>query len=397
MRVTNDTLQRVFINALERAQQRLAETQLQVTTGRRVNVPSDDPLAAARISGLDATLSRLEQFQENSVIARNRLGLEEEAVASVVNNLQRVRELAVQANNAPLSDDDRASIVVELRERLDGLVALANSVDGSGRYLFGGYQEATRPFTAAAGAVVYNGDDGQRSLQVSAERFVAVNDAGSDVFQRIENGNGTFALDVDGANTGTGILGSGSVLDPAAWVPSDYTIEFVSPTDYEVRDGGGALVAAGTHASGQAIAFAGISFDLAGAPATGDRFTVAPSSSQDLFTTVGRLIETLDASISDPAARAISSTRVGQALNDIDGAVNHLVDVRANVGSRLRALDEEAAINDGFSLQLTETVSSLRDLDYAEALSKLSQQLLGLEAAQQTYTRIQGLSLFRYL
>jgi flagellar hook-associated protein 3 FlgL len=63
----------------------------------------------------------------------------------------------------------------------------------------------------------------------------------------------------------------------------------------------------------------------------------------------------------------------------------------------LRALDQETSLNEGFTVQLTETLAEIRDLDYAEALSLLSQQLFGLEAAQQTFARVQGLSLFRFL
>ena len=62
--------------------------------------------------------------------------------------------------------------------------------------MFGGYQRRRRqPFTiAAGGSVVYNGDQGQRTLQISDSRFVAINDSGADVFQRIPEGNGTFVL-----------------------------------------------------------------------------------------------------------------------------------------------------------------------------------------------------------
>src|SRR5688572_403045 len=126
MRVSNDTLRSVFLNAIEDVQRRIVDTQTQVSTGRRINAPSDDPIASARIAELDASLSRLDQYQANSTIARNQLGLEEEALAATVDTLQRIRELAVQGNNATLSDADRDIVARELRDHVETLRSLAN-------------------------------------------------------------------------------------------------------------------------------------------------------------------------------------------------------------------------------------------------------------------------------
>lgn len=397
MRISSNTLRHAFLSTLQTSQRQLVDTQTRIATGRRINVPSDDPLGAARIADLDASLLRTSQYGTNAVLARNRLSLEEETLVGVAENLQRSYELAVQANNATVSDGDRAAIALELRERLDSVIALSNSVDAGGNYLFSGHRERIRPFSVTASGVVYNGDQGSRSLQIGAERFVAVNDAGSEVFQRIATGNGTFALATNVGNTGTGVLGAGSVTDPSLFTPDTYTITFTTPADYEVRDSSAALVAAGTYAQGQSLAFLGIDIELSGSPAAGDVFTVAPSTSQDIFTTLDNLIASLELARPGAAERAQLNTEVGQLMLDLSQAMEHVIGVRADIGSRLHAIDDEVALNEGVSLSLTETLSEIRDLDYAEAISLLSQQLLGLDAAQQSYTRIQGLSLFRFL
>lgn len=398
MRISNDTLRQAFLTALETAQKRVADTQNQVSTGRRVNTPSDDPVAASRIAQLDSSLARLDQYKSNGTMARNQLGLEEESLASVIDNLQSVRELVVQANSDSLNDGDRALIAQQLRERRDALLALANTTNADGKYLFAGYAESTQPFTVdSSGAVSYNGDQGQRTLQVSDTRFIPINDSGADVFQRISSGNGTFSLSSAAANTGTGLLGAGTVTDPTAWVADTYAINFVTPTSYEVRDSGGALIASGTYMSGQSISFRGIDVPLEGAPAAGDSFTVAPSTSQDVFTTLDTLIAALEGPSSGPAGQAQLHNKLGQLLLDVDQGTNNVIEARSKIGARSRALDEEATLADGFTAQLTQTLSDVRDLDYAEALSRLSQQLLGLDAAQKAYAETQGLSLFKYL
>jgi flagellar hook-associated protein 3 FlgL len=398
MRVSNDTLRSAFLAALDAAQRRVIDTQEKVSSGRRVNKPSDDPVASARIAHLDASLSRLDQFQSNSAFARNQLGLEESSLNDVISNLQRVRELALQANNSTLSNSDRKGIAAEIRQNRDALLALANTTDVDGRHLFGGYVEAATPFTkTAGGTVVYNGDQGHRTLQISDSRFVAVNDSGADVFQRIPQGNGTFVLGVNPANTGTGTLGSSSVTNPAAWVRDTYTINFLTPTTYEVRDGGNALVSSGTFTTGQSLGFRGVDLRIDGSPSAGDSFTVAPAGNRDVFAMLDDMIATLESPVSDGARGAQVHSNIGQRIADLDSALSHVIDVRGEIGARVRALDQQDSLSADFALHLNTTLSAVRDLDYADALSRLQKELFGLDAAQQTYARTQDLSLFKYI
>jgi flagellar hook-associated protein 3 FlgL len=398
MRVSNDTLRSAFIAALDDARRRVVETQHQVSTGLRINSPSDDPVAAARVAHLDASLSRLDQYQANATFARNQLGLEEESLTEAIEHLQRIRELTLQGNNSSMSAGDRHVIASEIRQQRDALLALANTTDVDGRYLFAGYRESTTPFTiAAGGSIVYNGDQGQRTLQISDSRFVAINDSGSDLFQRIPEGNGTFVLDVNPANTGSGTLGPSSVTNSASWVADTYTISFLTPTTYEVRNSASALIVAGTFAPSQSLAFAGIELRIDGAPAAGDTFTVRPAAQRDVFSTLDRLATAIDASAVSAADRAELHSNVGQRLADLDRALSHLSEARGEIGARVRALDQQEGLNADFAVHLKTTLSSVRDLDYADALSRLSQELFGLDAAQQAFARAQNLSLFRYL
>jgi flagellar hook-associated protein 3 FlgL len=398
MRVSNDTLRSAFLAALEAAQRRVIDTQEKVSSGKRVNKPSDDPVAAARIAHLDASLSRLDQYKSNSVFARNQLGLEESALTSVIDNLQRVRELTLQANNSTTSDSDRKDIAAEISQARDALLALANTTDVDGRHLFSGYVEGVVPFTTtASGGVVYNGDQGQRSVQISDSRFVAINDSGSDVFQKVPQGNGTFTLAVNPTNTGSGVLGTGSIVNPAAWVRDTYQINFTTPTTYEVRDSANALVASGAFTPGQSITFRGTDIKIDGTPASGDSFTVAPAGNRDVFSMLDDLIATLQSPSSSAAQRAQLNSNAGQRISDLDNVLSHIGDVRGEIGARVRALDQQDSLSADFALHLNTTLSSVRDLDYADALSRLQKEMLGLDAAQQTFARTQDLSLFKYI
>ncbi|MGB5489853.1 MAG: hypothetical protein WBM76_03390, partial [Woeseiaceae bacterium] len=104
---------------MQRIQAALDQTQRQISSGRRILTPSDDPLAAARAVEIRESIGRLEQFDRNANMANNRLFQEESSLGSVNNVLQRVRELALQANNATQNSESRQLIAIEMRQRLD--------------------------------------------------------------------------------------------------------------------------------------------------------------------------------------------------------------------------------------------------------------------------------------
>ena len=136
---------------------------------------------------------------------------------------------------------------------------------------------------------------------------------------------------------------------------------------------------------------------LSGAPASGDSFTIAPSSNQDVFSTVQKLLTAMTGVGTDPASRAKFSSEVNQFLVSIDSAMNNIDDVRAGIGARLNSIDNQKAANGDFILASQTALSSLQDLDYTAATSTLSKQMLVLQAAQQTFVKTQNLSLFNYI
>jgi flagellar hook-associated protein 3 FlgL len=180
MRVSTAQVFRQSIDAMLERQRELAQTELQVASGKRIQRPSDDPSAALRILDIQEAQQRLAQYQRNADAAMARLAQEETALIGIENLLQRVRELAVQGANGTLSDEDRDAIAVEVREHMDAYLQLANTRDANGEYIFAGFQSLTRPFNHdGAGGFSYDGDDGQRMLKIGDSREVATGDPGS--------------------------------------------------------------------------------------------------------------------------------------------------------------------------------------------------------------------------
>lgn len=388
-----------FLNGLSLMQQlqtALDRTQRQIASGRRILTPSDDPIAASRSLEIRESLSRLQQFDRNGTIAQNRLSLEESALSSVNNVLQRVRELALQANNATQSNETRGLIAIEMREHLDHLVQLANTRDGNGRHMFSGHLEDVETVTRMGSVFTYNGDQGQRLIQIGEGREVADGDPGSDVFFGIRDGNGVFSVIPQPLNAGTGVIGVGSTVDPTQYDQDQYTVTFIGANSYEVRDSSAVLVTSGSFQPGDTLAFRGIEFALTGQPAAGDEFIVAPSSLQDVFSIVESLASAIEQPVYDDSSRTLVTNQVNAGILGIDQALTKTLDVRTQVGSRLAAIENQIDTNGAYALTYRETLASIEDLDYAEALSHLSLVATTLEAAQQSFVRTQQLSLFNY-
>ena len=397
MRVSTMASYLTGLGAMQRLQAALDHTQRQISTGRRILNPSDDPVAAARALEFRESIARLEQFDRNAGIAENRLAQEEAVIRSVNDVLQRVRELALQASNATQSDETRGLIAVEIREQLDYLVQLANQKDGNGNYLFAGNLEDVAPVTRTGPDFSYNGDDGQRLIRIGEGRQVADSDPGSEVFFRIRAGNGGFDVMPSGTNAGTGVVGESVLLDPAAWDQGTYTMRFVDSQSYEVRDSAGALVTSGPFQAGDRIAFAGIEFALSGNPEANDEFVIRASGFQDVFTSIERLAAAIERPVTDEAARAQMNNGVNSGLQNIDQAIGNVLNIRTKIGSRLAVIENQVDSNAGLALTIQQTLAGIEDLDYAEAISRLSLQVTTLEAAQQSFVRTQQLSLFDYL
>jgi len=183
MRISTQTL---FDNGAARiadAQAALYKTQQQVAADRRILSPSDDPVAAARALDVTQSQSLNTQYGTNRGYAKDSLAAVDGTLASVTDLLQEVKATAISAGNPTLTDSNRASIATALQSSLDLLVGLANTRDGQGNYLFSGFQTATPPFVQTAAGVQYQGDQGQRLIQVDATRQMAGSSPGQGVFQ----------------------------------------------------------------------------------------------------------------------------------------------------------------------------------------------------------------------
>lgn len=324
MRIATSTAYSQGVTSINNQNFNLNKTMLQLSTGKRIVVPSDDPAGAARVLGLNQAKSRTEQFQDNINTVKSSLQIEETALDGIVNVLQRVRELSIQANNDTYDATQRSDIALEIQEHFEAITGLANTTNGNGEFLFGGFDNRNVPFENVAGVVNYKGDQGQQLLQIGAARQIASGDNGFEVFMNIKGSDN----------------GDTSVANPTERPPMS-VFAIVKELEVALNSNAG---------------------------------LTPPNSAQEEF--------------HDSMSRIIGN---------IDAALGHIVDAQAAIGARLNATESQENVNEDYLVQLDSTLSDTQDLDYTEAISRLEQQQIGLQASQQTFTKIQGLSLFNFL
>jgi flagellar hook-associated protein 3 FlgL len=301
MRISTNFIQQQSVDAMLRQQTELAKTQQQVSTGERIQTPSDDPVAAVRILGIERDLNLTQQYQGNADAAENKLSVTDGILTSAADIMQRIRELAVQGLNDSNDPNARQGIAEEIRQLNETLVSLANTTDANGEYLFSGYQSNTQAFDPSTYA--YNGDSGQRNLRVGGGYLVEISEPGDQIF---------------------------------------------------------------------------ISTNL-------------DSSTQAIFQTIEDFATALD---NDSVNTAPNN---GDFLTNMDTALDQVYNARTRLGTRMNAIDQQRAVNEASIASLENNLSQLKDLDYAEAITRLNQQSVGLQAAQQAYVKVQGLSLFNFI
>lgn len=547
------------VNGIGRNYSNVIRTQEQISSGKRILTPADDPVASVRLLQLQQQESLLGQYKDNLTAAKNSLTQEETTLNSVNTVLQRIRELAVQAGGGALSADDRKSIAKELDEREGELLNLMNSRNARGEYLFAGFLGKTEPFVRNPdGTYSYFGDEGQRSLQVASSTTVAINDNGKRLFEDVTNANrvlNTAGIDnaalagqvpplpsttipaVPSADQrvfiSPGLVNDNDAFNSTFRAGEPYSLAFVSGSEFRIYDASGADVTSeipgggvidplanggnvinfrgmrfqldvvlqegdneqdldnlladiqppavagspgiGTHSftlesaptefavtrastnpstavvsggtvtnqavfnaqfptSGVVLRFTnasdydiyaqpvgpsstpiatgsapgpypatvsvfGVDFSLSAAAAAGDEFGVQPQfqEQRSILNSISRLRQALESSPTTTVGNLAIRDEVAIALTNLDNGIGQVLEVQTEIGARLNLIDTTEIDNEDVTLVNKAVQAELSELDYAEALSRLSFQTVILEAAQQSYVKIAGLSLFNQL
>lgn len=404
MRVSTFQIHNQAAEQLQLLGAQTAHTQQQIAQGKRLVMPGDDPVGASRVVNLNHELGARDQFVKNVDAADVHLALEDSLLQQMTEVIQRVQELSLQAGSGIQTAEDRKFIAVEIEERFEQMLALANTKNSNGQYVFSGFKGEVPPFEVAGNTIAYNGDNGQRKLQVDRGQYVTINDSGEKLFMNVAAD--VINVEAAGNNSKDARLGPLTVVDQqlaADLFPDKLIIEFQPPADAGgVRNFTVTRQSDGRPVEGMVnvpypslsdVTVSGIQFKVEGSPQAGDRFVVATTQRQSLFGTVKNIAEGLQNinAIEEPDEfrQLIDST-----VSELNSATNVILQTRAEIGARFNTMSAVKDLHQDLSLQLQEVKSGIEDLDFAKAVSDLAYQSFVLEAAQQSFIRINSLSLF---
>lgn len=396
-RISTSMMFNQSVSLMMAKQAKLSHLEQQIATGSKIVSAKDDPVAAGTAVGLDRSLAALDRMKLNASNVQNRLGVQENTLAQVNDLMARVNDLTIQASNPALSAADKKTLITEVNQIRDGLLSLANADDGTGRYVFGGTNDGDPPFAKINGKVVYRGDQTQRQVEVGPDTYVRDALPGSEIFMRIPTGDGFVDGSAAAGNTGNGVLTNVTRDGSDSWNGQGFSVRFTTGTQYEVVDGAGNVTGTGTYKAGDDLEVNGVRLRITGAPAAGDSFNVQAASSRDIFATMDNLVAALGADTGTTAQMAAQQNQLQSALRDVARASERMIDSRAAGGAQLKALDNAADMREANGVTLKTTLSQMRDLDYADALSQYQLQSTALQAAQTIFSQMQSMSLFNKL
>ncbi|WP_178861217.1 flagellar hook-associated protein FlgL [Thiomicrorhabdus cannonii] len=344
MRISTNMFHSQGISSIQNHQKSVMDTQLQLSTGKRVNAPGDDPVATSQIHALNRTMNTIEQYAKNGEYAKSQLVLEETAIADTIGSLQRARELAIQMSNGTYTAADREATAAEVDQIIQQVKSMMNYRNSEGELIFAGSSvNATQAFVEdvnnpgyyayiggvnsdASGAETTPQDPlanyGSRFVQIGFDddNLLAPDDAGDPSRVRItDNGNRVFSI-------------------PGATLP------------YTNNTGGGTPEA-------------------------------------NVLNVLVEFKNTLLA----------GNTPSDEVIGDMDSALTNLSQIRAEIGGRQNRIQSQYEAGESFKVALEERRMTLEDMDLVAGVTELTKSQNALQMAQQVFTKVQGMSLFNYL
>ncbi|WP_322522083.1 flagellar hook-associated protein FlgL [Guyparkeria halophila] len=297
MRVSTSLMFQQGVQSLQRQQSEMIRAQTDIATGVKLRTADRDPVAFGQASQLTNQQARVDQFLRSNEMATGKIEAQETRLSASTDILQRVRDIAIQANNGANDATSRAALADQLAELRDALAGQANAKDERGEYVFSGTQAGQVPYDAA-GVDQLAGAAQPVDLQVSESDSVTVNRVASDIF-----------------NT-------------------------------------------------------------------------APGSNRSAM----QVIDDLEA-----AVRTGNDAAYGGLQGEVDDVLDRVITAQGEMGNQLNKLERLQDDQSAWSLSNKESISKLRDTDLAEAITRLNENYLTLQATQQSMAKIQQLSLFNNL
>ena len=407
MRISTNQFYNQNLRSLMDNQSKLSDTQEALSTGKKLNRPSDDPVGAAKVVRLTEELDKLTQYQRNNDFLIGSLEQQETVLDGITSAVDRARVLTIQSGSGAITDNDRAALGSELKEIRDELLDLMNSKDANGQYIYSGHQSDTPAFSIAStnngNIISYAGDAGKNFVNVSDNSKIQSTSSGFDVFENV-----LARLEFEVNPTGTATVNDAQINSQDAFdrfhsanfdnlTPANNNFELTVQASGEVEltnSGTGASYGTVPFTSGQPFTIEGMEFTVTGGVGDTVDFSLQTPEKKNLAQTVNDLYEVLSTPglSQETYQKALDDTLIG-----LDNGLQKVALERSSVGGRMNAAQSSYSNNLDLEVVTKAARSAIEDVDYAEASVEFSKQEAALNATLATFPKLSNLSLFDYI
>lgn len=401
MRITTNMVYDRNISSLNGANERLSTAYEQLMTGNKFKTAGEDPSGMSQKLALTKEIDLFKQYGVNGSLLENSLGHEETVLTALNTAMTSAQTLIQKANDSAVGYEDRQAIASELEGLQKQMFDLMNSKNSQGEYIFGGNQSKTQPFIQdASGNYVFQGDTGQRNIQVSPTVQIPANDSGFNLFEIVPTRRTSSA---GSANIQVGVADQGHFdsfyrnnYDPSL-ASNQYTVNTIAgtPDTYEIRDGGGALLQSGDYVAGNKIPFNGLELTLS-LPAGGaaQNFALDPPQNNNILDGMSDFITALrDPNITPDTFQL----KVADATAHMKNARLNVDQGLGEIGGRMNGLEQVMGSNEGLSTLNQQARAKVSEADLYEVIATLSKEDAALSATQLSFSKISKLTLFDYI
>lgn len=487
---------------LQQRQAGLDRAQLELSTGKKIIRPSDDPTGANSAIRLRKEIEVSSRYITSQNAGERYNQLSESMTKSMTDNIFRAEQLIQRSINGTMDANSLKAIAGEIQQILNQFEGLANSTNANGDYIFSGFKTQTQTYEKDDfGYPQYKGDDGQREVLVASGFQVKVNDPASKFIENVPSSHASFIPTANAGNTSNSKISMGFVTRQAEYKnntpAAPLTVNFIAGAPagqirVEVRNSGGTALAMEPNkrafidiAPGASVEFNGIKFSTQSnpAPVVGDSFSFQSSPNTSIMWTLQRAIDAMGmtsssytstanagngsaavltgGNIVDPANNHVTDdyrvnivaggryevlnsagTRIegptdytaqnkikfrgvefdisgtpavgdtfhidrpaaearnelmGSLLTELKAGMTSIDDVRSAMGARMNAIENEQSSQYRFQEVTKSTLATVEEIDIYQAITNLELERTGLQASQQSFAKIQNLSLFNYL
>ncbi len=406
MRITTNQLFDRNIRAIMDNQKDLSETSNALSTGKRINKPSDDPVGAAKVIRLTEELDKLGQYQRNNDLLTNSLEQQEAVMENIENTALRARTLLLRAGTGALNDGDRKAIGIELGQIRDEMLGMMNTQDANGNYIFAGNQSQTQPFVFNGGsdnAVSYKGDSGSNSVKLADGVNVQQSVSGQELFENVfarRNYSITNSPSATVENNGIGSQQSFDAFSKANYDPvnlgnNTFRLEITGSNQVELSNPNtGQVIESVDFAQSEPFSVQGMTFTLNGSPGDTVEFELDPPQKKNIAETLHDISVVL---LDDTQSHNATKQALDDALAGLDNAMEKVGLARSSVGGRMNIASSIKQTNLDLEIAAKDARSAVEDTDYAKASADFAKQEAALNAAMATFPKLANLSLFDYI